>query len=67
MSSQLRGSIKVKVSFEAADGFQENDLNSNMLGLNDQESQGSIIIEFVNSKSDLKKKEAERLAKLGVE
>ena len=67
VSSQLRGSIKVNVSFEAADGFQENDLNSNMLGLKDEESQGSIIIEFVNSKSDLKKKEAERLAKLGVE
>ena len=38
-----------------------------MLGLKDEDSQGSIIIEFVNSKSDLKKKEAERLAKLGVE
>ena len=35
--------------------------------MKDKETVGGVIIEVVNSKSDLKAKEASRLSKLGVE
>ena len=69
--AQLRGKIVVNITFESA---QDNDgemdprkkAQSRLTAVS-KESIGGIIIEVVNSKSDLKAKEAQRLSKLGIE
>lgn len=71
VSSQLRGKVTVNVYFEAPEGGEFNDKSSKavsrLTAVQDKDTCGGVIIEVVNSKSDLRAKEASRLSKLGVE
>lgn len=71
VSSQLRGKISVNVSFEPAEGGELDEKGSKaasrLTGVQDRDGVGSVVMEVVNSKNDLRAKEASRLSKLGVE